>query len=65
MLIDNSFFQSIDGAGNSNFVNVSGSNGVSRNPSNRGFIGYVDEYRHLSRFSSNDEVAILYNYGHS
>jgi hypothetical protein len=64
MFIDGSFSLSIDGAGYPNFTNVSGFNGVGRNPTNKGLIGRIDEFRHYSRYIQNDEIVALYNYGH-
>jgi hypothetical protein len=45
MFINGSFSQSIYGEGYPNFVNVSGFNGVGRNPTNKGLVGRIDEYR--------------------
>jgi hypothetical protein len=65
--INGAFFQNIDGAGYPNFRNESGGNCLGRNPSNsgRGIVGFMDEYRHYSRYITNDEITTLYDYGHS
>jgi hypothetical protein len=65
MFIDGSFSQSIDGAAYPAFVNVSGFNWIRRNPTNKGLVGYIDEYHHYLRYISNEDIAALYNYRHS